>query len=440
VIFGRLLLIWVLSLVVLNAGGDEKSAAGQPVTKTESILWGPFSTLHILEYVKSQIEFPLLDGTRIKAEYLPFQLPKVIPGPGEGTLEMNAFNITNEDYEYANHLVPNGQTPGPAPHILEKDALWFKQLVQQGVCPKFFVIAGHQVISHGWHNDAETKFMFLPTFLDTLTRYPEARKILNCVKVAILFGCNTMTNLEPHHEDGSAYSTSEIVQAYNSGPAGKAKVIGTSEILNTLEFYRARLAREYGPSNPEGHYDYYRNQKPDAEVAQKINFRGHAKHIIENVDRVFPDEGMFDGRYNYPVMMKKLFPNAAVVVGFSSASPNNNVATAIFAEVINATRVKVNKGMLPSNPHYIKNILYTLADEKSSETLKREIVASIRHYWPLMTYKMNRGRPSGSISPQFPDLDRDGIIPPSARALIRTSNMSAFGPYEAGVGVAIPLR
>ena len=109
------------------------------------------------------------------------------------------------------------------PQITEAQAQWFDRMVASGNLPDVFVVAGHQVISEGWHNHSETLFMFLPTLLSTLTKHPSARAFFDHIRIAVLWGCNTMTNLEPHGDNGEYLNPEQIKKLYFFRPRGQSK-------------------------------------------------------------------------------------------------------------------------------------------------------------------------------------------------------------------------
>lgn len=403
----------------------------------DQILWGPFSNEYALDVFKDEIQKRLPDGTAPKAETVAFKIPQsTAPSSRNGEEAAgNPFNI-GDNFLSGDYFVPAGRTPGPVPETSPRDAAWFQELADKKICPRFFIIAGHQVISHGWHDHEETRFLFLPTLRETAKKYPAARQILSCVKVAVLFGCNTMTNLEPHRADGAGYSPEEIRALYESGAEGKKRVLGSAVSANTLDFYRERLAREYGPTNPHGLFEYYRDKSLEKCVLTRK--RNGQDWPVENLDCVMPDRGLFDGtrRYNYPFIARELFPNAALVLGFSSASPDNKPASLILQATFDQSRKEINGGLPQTSPAYLENILHPLTDDDAPLELKKRIVAAIRRNWSLVTFRRNRGRPSGSITPRFPEFDRDGIIPTNAMKTIIVEakrrgislNAPAYGP------------
>ena len=421
-----------------------------------TILWGDFTRPRSLELVESELTRPLVIKNGV-ASAIPttFDVLDMVH-----IKDKNPFYVTNEapkegDFFVGDFLPDPGKRRGKIPSISEKDATWFDDIVAQNKLPQVFVIGGHQVISEGWHNDAETNFMFLPTLLKTIKHNANAQKIFANVKVAILFGCNTMTNLEPHQANGEYMSPEEIKALYYSGPEGKRKVIGSENEVNTLEFYRSRLAREYGPGT--GQYEYTRD--PAKEVCRDM-----VKHIdcaITYLDRILPDEGLFEGYtdektgkfvgyhdYNYPYKMSLVFPNAKIILGFSSASPAEELRVKILAATFSDTYKDVSAWMKTQpvqDGKILNNILYPLISDKAPVALQRAIVMSLRKNWTTETYKRNSmyddhdriigHRISGSISPVFPDLEQGTILGASFPDITNASHQ--YGPYAPKEGVFV---
>jgi len=426
-----------IAAVLLVVSLPFKSFADDPLTLPQiDILWGEFTRPASLFLINSELE---------KSIHVP-----VNGVPGAKSTHGNYINFANlktsnpffvthdaphEGDFYVGTYLPNAnEKKGPIPTVPEKDAQWFDKLIAAKHSPKVFIIGGHQVISEGWHNDAESDFMFLPTLMKTISNNPAARRVFEGIKIAVLFGCNTMTNLEPHADDGHLMSSNEIKNLYFSGPAGKQRVLGgyNDAQVNTLDFYRGRLANEYGPNSD--HYEYTRATGDP----EKCSGPGPYDHCgLTNLDRIMPDSGLWDQthRYNYPYMMRRIFPNANIILGFSSASPSEEERVKILKTAIDGTYADVNAD-LKKHPDpngkvkVINNILLPLVEDGYTDSLKRSIISSLRKNWTLATYKMNRLRPSGSISPAYPDLDAKSILgvptllPPTAKKSLQ------YGPTE----------
>jgi hypothetical protein len=384
-------------------------------SKKINILWGQFSRPWTLNLVKEEIEKPLkLSAPADHAQVNELNLNIIPPNP---------FKITDFDFFVGLSRPYEDEGIGLVPEITDTQAAWFDQAVARNELPDIFVVAGHQVISEGWHNESEHMFLFLPTLLQTLRNHKSARIFFDHIRMAVLWGCNTMTNLEPHGPNGEYLTPEQIKAIYDSGPKGRLQVIGDGEKVNTLEFYRQRLYREYGPGHKK--VEYVRSQK--AEVCLT---RPYTNCPVTNLDRVLPDSYLFDGShlYNYPYLMKRVFPNATMVFGFSSASPAEEIRVQIFKATLEKTYADLNASFKNSGKK-INNILYPLVlqpnDPTLSDDLNRMIIKSLRKNWTIQTDAMNRNRPSGSISPVYPELDADGVL---GASLARGSKQ--YGAFE----------
>jgi hypothetical protein len=347
------------------------------------ILWLPLSRPWTLELLERDLQNGELATNTITAPSSP-----------------NPFALEPVDFRTGEHLafpVPRvGEAEGSVPAVSDEDARWFTQLIRQGEAPDVFIVAGHHVLSEGFHNDAETAHLYLPTLFDTIAKHADAAKAFERVKLAILWGCNTLTNLEPHAANGAYLSPERIRSKFESGPAGRRRAMGASRENNTLEFYKSRLARAYGP---EGHkYEYTRD-----EAAERCDGPGRFEHCrITNLERIMPDRGLYDGshRFNNPYQMKRLFPNARLVLGFSSASPAEE------------TRVKLLSRALQATYHDfpgLKSVFGAIVADGTPETLRMRVIESLRRHWALVTYAAS-GKPAGSITPAYPELDADGVF------------------------------
>lgn len=322
--------------------------------------------------------------------------------PGEDPLKQNPFSITSDDFESESYLpwplLPVPQiTPFSEPEAAEaKDVAWFDQVRSANALPDVFIVAGHHVISEGYHDHRETGFLFQPSLFSTIMKYPVAKEFFDHIKLAILFGCNTLTDLEPHHADGSIMTPQEMVSLAAQGTTGLQKLLGTSQVINSLEFYKDRLAREYRPG--AGHPGGY-TRIASEERCEKDG----SSCDVTNLERIMPIQGLYDGtsRYNEARKMRELFPNAYLVLGFSSASPSEEMRVGILRAAVEAANRKLGlKG---------DNVIHQIVDENTSENTRRIAVAALREAWEMTTFKMNRGRPSGSITPKYPDID-DGRV------------------------------
>jgi hypothetical protein len=233
-----------------------------------------------------------------------------------------------------------------------------------------------------------------------------------------------MTNLEPHGPKGEYLSPEEIKAKYFSSPQERAKMVGSADKVNTLEFYRQRLFREYGPSNKKEEYVRTKNE-------EICLVKPYTNCTITNLDRIMPDSYLYDGShlYNYPYMMKRLFPNATMIFGYSSASPSEEIRVKIFQEMLDKTYADLNASFAAMGKGKINNVLFPLtlqpSDPRLNNDLNRMIIKVMRKNWTIATDTMNRNRPSGSISPAYPDLSADGVLgAPLARGSFQ------YGPFE----------
>lgn len=336
----------------------------------------------------------------------------------------NPFWINPGDFFTGLHLVLPVSSRGPVPQVPAKDTTWFDEQIAKGQSPEVFVIGGHHVISEGYHNDPETMFLYTPTLMDTISRVPAARAYFDSVKLAVLWGCNTLTNLEPHAPNGDYLSPNQIEELYLSGSDGRAAVTGSATATNTLEFYRARLAREYGAWNKR-HYEYTRD--PKSEKCESSPGNPYLKCSITNVDRILPDLALYDGTHkmNGAWVHKRIFRNAYLVLGFNSASPSEENRVKIFQAAMAAAYAELNRGLTASSPDYVHNLLREIIADGTAKARRSRLIQAVRKAWTVATYRMNRGRPSGSITPALPELDRDGMFPVNV-----SRDAPLYAPYE----------
>lgn len=372
------------------------------------LLWGPLTRVATLKIIEAELDRPYF---RLKQKPMIYQskMPMLKPGP----IKQNPFYLTGTDFYVGSHLPGPGESPGTPPAIKKSDAQWFTKLVQSGNSPDIFIIGGHHVIAEGWHDHAENHFLYEPTLQETLKKYPDARATFDNVRFAILWGCNTMTNLEPHGPNGEYLSPAEIKDEFDRG--NRTQMIGTGKTTNTLEFYKQRLAREYGPSNP-AHYEYTRGPK----FEKCLGPGKYENCIITDLDRILPEYGLYDGshRFNHPYVNKRYFPNAYLVLGYSSASPSEEGRGVIFKELLRRSY----KDLKSEN---ITNIILTIIDPQTPEELRKKVIEVVRKNWTIVTYEMNRNRPSGSITPAYPELDSNGIF-----NTVVSKDTPAYAPYE----------
>lgn len=430
------------SLICLLASTAVSSAfADSPAVK---LLWAPINRTATYKLLESEYELGQILGGQTVYPRL-----ETIVAPVNPYKNPNPFAIADHDFAVGNNLPSPGLERGPVPKVKEADALWFDDLVRKGDLPDVFLVGGHHVISEGWHDDPESMFLFMPTLMETLRTHPAAKQVFDHMKFAVLWGCNTMTNLEPRADDGAFLDSAEIKAAYESGDEGKNRMIGLradgSVKTNSMEFYKSRLAREYGPNS--GHYEYTRSAK-----AERCKGPGKYENCeITNLERIFPDSFLYDGehRMNEPYRMKQIFPKAYLVLGFSSASPSEERRATILGKTLDNARDSLNKGKFPNDAGYIKNILYVLTADETPAELRKTVIQEIRKQWTIATTIMNpspangKARPSGSVTPAFPELDANGIFPIGGKELqaelkrrgatkldFDPTDAPTFAPYE----------
>ena len=410
-----------------------------PVSQREPVklLWIPLNRVATFNVLLNELKFEVLSlkegEPRLVTPFL-----ETTQAPINWKQPVNPFIIQDKDFYVGNHLPMPGQEQGPPPDVDVESAKWFDGVVRANALPDVFMIGGHHVISEGWHNDPETGFLYMPSLLDTLNHYQSAKKVFSSVKLAILWGCNTLTNLEPHGENGEYLDSNEIKARFLSkDPREIEKMLGTANKTNSLEFYKSRLANEYGPNS--GQYEYTRDASKEKCLPGKYN-----NCPVTNLERILPNTGLYDGehRYNEPARMKMLFPNAKLILGFSSASPSEETRSALLQRALSQTRADLKNLKLndlseeKNNEHLdrlknLKNILYTITSDSVSAFDQKLVIRFLRKNWTLVTrdgnskenvtFEMVNGRkvkttrvtyrPSGSITPAFPEIDGGKVFP-----------------------------
>ncbi len=342
-----------------------------------------------LPEVAKHLEFVPLAGkdkNKVKLVYLPVETNRV-PNP---------LRVVYKDFDVGTYLPwPTTVKPGPFPMPSSEDTKWFNKQLSVGMAPSVFVIGGHHVISEGFHNDAESRFLFEPVLFKLSKENQAVNEYFGQVKLAIVWGCNTLTNLEPHHVDGAVMAPEEIQKLYESSPVGKLKVLGLPTENNTLEFYKTRLAREYGPHSHE--YAYTRDVKNES---CKGPIGPYFPCEVANLERILPDAGLFDGthRYNEAFKMNTLFKNAYLVLGFASASPSEELRVQILQSAI----MRANQKLKLVGT---ENVVEMIVNPGTPENLRQAAVVALRDEWEYTSFKMNRNRPAGSITPKYPHID-----------------------------------
>ena len=69
----------------------------------------------------------------------------------------------------------------------------------------------------------------------------------------------------------------------------------------------------------------------------------------------------------------------------------------------------------------------TIVDPNTPPDLRKTVIESVRKNWTIVTYAQNRGRPSGSITPALPELDKNGIFNVSVPG---SKDTPLYAPYE----------
>lgn len=311
----------------------------------------------------------------------------------------NPFLAAPKDFNVGDYLPwPLGTPAGQFPLPNDIQLNWYDEQLDQGLAPDIWMVGGHHVISEGYHNNEETSFIFEQGIFWAAANDPGARAYFDHVKVAILFGCNTLTDLEPHHADGSVMEPEEIKKLYESGPQGRQAVLGTAKVINSMEFYKNRLATEYGEHSHE--YSYTRSAAKEKCIPNSLT----TNCPVANLERILPDSGLFDGthRYNEAMKARELFRNAYLVLGFSSASPSEEERVQILQRAVQDATKQLN---IPG-----KNAMDLIIEEATPEPLRKSAIVALRHAWEKATFAMNRHRPSGSITPRYPDIDRGYVM------------------------------
>ena len=328
----------------------------------------------------------------------------VTTAPANSTKTPNPFKVTKEDF-YAGFHLPLTGPQGPVPTIQPADAAWFTEQVRKNEFADVFFIGGHHVISMGWQSPGENAFVYAPTLLDTLERYPDARKYFNHIKIAILWGCNTLTNLQPHGDHGEYLSPEVIKTRYESSDAEAKRLFGLPKSGPfSVRAYQQHLYDSYGPNSGPDEYAWTKKASDE-----KCSAPGPYNCEVLNLNRVFPARYMWSPEepYNEPMNAKKMFPNAYLVLGYSSGSPPEETRARIFKIALDETRKELKKKSHLAK--YAPNVLYAIISDHTPDLDRKDVIEELRKQWTLSTYKHNRGRPSGSVTPAYPQLDDNGI-------------------------------
>jgi hypothetical protein len=315
----------------------------------------------------------------------------------------NPFGISHYNFDVGPYRLSPDER-GKAPLITPQAHKWFASQVAQGLVPDVVIIGGHHAPGLGWHshfikNDNYYERSLVSTRLfASARRFKVVRDYFANVKMAVIGGCWALANLEPHGRRGEYLSPSDIARIYFTGAPGRAAMLGEVSDPHTLAFQRHELTTLY--SN---------RYKPTAELEDCSRPTKKYCHTF-HVDRVLPDYALFDGShtYNAASLMRRLFPNAAMVIGFHSPSPYANRAGAIYRSAFANAREDLRHERINGQP--VASPLRALIDSGISKNDRRRILNSLRVQWTRATYRMNRGRTAGSITPAFPDLDADGLF------------------------------
>ncbi len=355
----------------------------------------------------------------------------------------NPFNVTSDGFHIGNSR-PTANEKFQYPPIAN-NLSWFDQFDPQKVTaqalnevlPDILVISGHAIAGLGWHSDemdpGENYYQqsfYLAGFVHTLRSHPGARNLFKNIKMVMLGGCNSLVNFEPHYTNGAFLNSKQIAAIYNykslnTNHSGISYVIGNATTFNTLDFYRRRLTRLYPLDFTLDPYQ----ERCTLRVA------GLAPDHCQTLDlnRVLPDYGLFNEShmFNYPYMMKRIFPKAALILGFAGSSDYAPRTKEMLFETLQASLQELN-----ANGAGLSNVLSPIIDKDSkniSRELKKIILQSIRKNWAIQTYR-GLGRIGSSITPTFPEVDANGpfadLSGDSKRILQIEAEAPPCAPYE----------
>ena len=318
------------------------------------------------------------------------------------------------------------------PLMTDKMVQWFEDLEAKDIHPEVFIVNGHHLVSMGFESDNtwETKYksqfglpielsqrnLYLPTIIKSRSHFPAIARFFDHIKLVFIGGCEGLANLEPKGNgiSGRALTPAEIKTRIEGGQ--KKLMLGDSSTGDGLEGYRDDLVRVY-----PGSYTNRAEEEVCVDTSNKLNCE------IFDVNRILPDSGLWDGNhmYNMPYQMKRLFPKALGVFGFNTPSPVT--PGNIWKQAFNESRRKLQ----------IDNFFQNLISDDVSTAQKKEIIQRLRISWTKATQQLNSRtrnkkivyRISGSITPAFPELDRNGIFAYDPGAPIYAEG-PAFAPYE----------
>lgn len=338
---------------------------------------------------------------------------QVVNLPSPFLQRLNPFHITRGNWDFGKVFFDDGKTNlAEVPIAPKSDLKWFQKARETGQLPDVMIISGHHIPGLGWHsndieeeNDYYTKSLLLSTLLRTREENPDARAYFDNVKFVFISGCWGVANLEPHGEKGELLSQDEIGLMYLSGPQGQRKVLGSTQNFYQLESERENLTQSY-PG------DFAAEKKDEICVDNKC--------VTYWIDRVMSDIGLFNNshQFNQPLNLRKLFPNAALVFGFHSASPFSSTVFGMLKGTVK--RARTSKILKDEDSAFSQNIIHSIVSSETPEPTRKRLVQAFREAWTTLTYEQNRGRmanssyiggrPGASITPAYPSLDNDGLF------------------------------
>ncbi len=318
------------------------------------------------------------------------------------------------------------------PVLTNRMTAWFEDLERKDIHPEVFIINGHHLVGMGfesdntWETNVKSQFgetielanrsLYMQTIVRSREYHPVVKKFFDGIKLVFIGGCEGLTNLEPKEFglSGRALSSEEIKTKYFAGD--KNLLLGNVAQGTGLAGYKADLVRVY-----PGEYTFNDSDEVCVDKANGLHCEVH------NVNRILPDSGLWDGQhmYNLPLQMKKLFPRAYAVFGFNTPSPTT--PGVIWKSTFNETREKL----------MLNNFFQPLLSDETPSNLKQEIIQRMRISWTRATQQLNKrsrngkvvNRISGSITPAFPELDKNGLFAYEVGAK-DFAEAPAFAPYE----------
>lgn len=318
------------------------------------------------------------------------------------------------------------------PILTEKMVAWFDELEKKDIRPEVFIMNGHHIVGMGFESDDlwETKFknqfgelislskrsLYFPSVVRSKNYFPVVERFFNNIKLVFIGGCEGLANLEPKENgvSGRALTPEEIKAKYFGGQ--KDLMLGDISKGQGLAGYKSDLVRIYSSA-----FTINQSEEVCLDSANGLNCD------VFNVNRILPDSGLWDGlhTFNMPYQMKRTFPNAYGVFGFATPSPRTPglLWKAAFADA----RLKLGR----------ENFFQPLLSENVSTNEKKQIIQRMRIGWTKATQEGNKrirngkivNRISGSITPAFPELDKNGIFAYEGRGTDFPEGPS-FAPYE----------